>query len=343
MYYEKLKNKLNFALRHGYSPLLLGRTGVGKTAMVLEYVTQELSDYTFIYLDIPTLQPSDLGVMPVINKEQKSFYYALPEWGLEAIQNTKTVIFMDEINRSSSDMLNACLQIASGYICGHKLKGFVIAAGNTDNETKEFYNVIEMDAALKRRFLKIYVNQTYHEFKQYFLQKYPNSIMIQFLDTEVQQGYDSFMSTTEHGYPLSPAIIELCEKILSDNNINLKDKETMLIDNIGVNITQRIMFMLQTQLITLEQIIQGQYQTEQVPSSFIAQMLMRHLKKQKNIEALINIDKALTYAPYQQEPEHFMSLYDTLIKQIQKINIPPTIRLENISHFINFYQQTLLQ
>lgn len=180
MQYKELEKLLNFAKSKGLVPLLIGPTGVGKTEMVKLYAKKH--NLKLFYLDIPTLSPQDLGIMPIIDSYRKSFNYALPTWAVDAIQNKNTLIFLDAINRGDRDMMNACLQNVTGFVAGEKIKGFVVAACNinTDDVNEQYY-VNEMDSSFYRRFFKITIMPNYEEFKTFFSRLYPNSNMLKFL------------------------------------------------------------------------------------------------------------------------------------------------------------------
>lgn len=336
MRYKELSNILENCRKHNLVPLLYGHTGVGKTAMVRKFA--EDNNLKLFYLDIPTLQPQDLGIMPVVDKEKGMFKYVLPEWAVECLQNENTLLFLDEINRADSDMQNACLQIVTGIVAGKPLKSYIVAACNIDNDSEEVYHVFEFDAAMKRRFLKVYVHQTLDEFIEYFYSVYPNSILPAFLKVEQEEGRNTYMSLLEHGYPFSPAVIEQTEKILQFE-LDMNEKRKLLNDNIGSGLTNRLLQFMSDNFISLNDILTMNPKIFTVPKPVLITTLCSLISNAFS-EQLINVvNKIIAKMDYKKDPEAFYRLFLSLVSIIPKLNISKQNKLESIKQFMDYYYE----
>ena len=148
----------------GYNTLLIGRHGVGKTAMV-EEVTKSLG-LKLKYYSASTLDPwADIVGIPVPDQNTKSLDFFRPK----DIEDAE-FIFFDELNRAHPRVLNAVLEIVQKKsVNGVPLKNLkmVWAAINPPGDD---YNVEDLDPALVDRFhlyfnIKATFNMAYMETK----------------------------------------------------------------------------------------------------------------------------------------------------------------------------------
>lgn len=155
---EELKLVIETLLRKKKSnPLLLGKAGVGKTAIVEELarrinkglVPQELLNQKIIMLEMGSLVSG--------TKYRGEFEERLTKIIKEVIENKNIILFIDEIHTiinagGAEGAINAS-DILKPYLA----RGEIKVIGATTND--EYYKTIYKDKALERRFLTIQVKE----------------------------------------------------------------------------------------------------------------------------------------------------------------------------------------
>lgn len=155
-------------------PLIIGESGIGKTALVKEITNR--NDFYLIIIDgnmlkegeiggLPTVEDYEYSVDGVIFKKKRTVYAIHSK--LQEIEdvfikdrNKKILLFIDEINRCEHSVQQELMNIIlNREINGYKLPEtvYVIAAMNPSNKYSSFedsdYQVIDMDAAQENRFV----------------------------------------------------------------------------------------------------------------------------------------------------------------------------------------------
>lgn len=159
--FQELQSILYDYARHGFNVLLEGTHGVGKSSLI-EGVFQQMG-WEYLILNTPTTDPyRDLCGIPEIvvkNKDgvsERVLLSVLPE---KFAQDGIDALFLDEINRSSPEILNSLMELIQFKKAGGKklnrLK-VVWAAENPYNPKLEqhtqVYYVKPLDPAQKDRF-----------------------------------------------------------------------------------------------------------------------------------------------------------------------------------------------
>lgn len=162
---------VDLVLATGEVPLIVGETGVGKTALAKQ-IAQE-NHWSFIVIDGNLLKEGEIGGLPTIETyigvnrpgdrpEKKTTVYAVHHKLREIDEATaagKTVLLLiDEINRCEHAVQQELMNlILNREINGYKLPETVkiIAAMNPSGKYgEEFdYQVVDMDAAQENRFV----------------------------------------------------------------------------------------------------------------------------------------------------------------------------------------------
>ncbi|EGO63859.1 ATP-binding protein [Acetonema longum] len=162
---------VDLVLATGEVPLIVGETGVGKTALAKQ-IAQE-NHWSFIVIDGNLLKEGEIGGLPTIESytgvnrpgdrpEKKTTVYAVHHKLREIDEATaagKTVLLLiDEINRCEHAVQQELMNlILNREINGYKLPETVkiIAAMNPSGKYgEEFdYQVVDMDAAQENRFV----------------------------------------------------------------------------------------------------------------------------------------------------------------------------------------------
>jgi len=177
-----IKDRIKKSYEHRHlrnRPLcIVGHQGTAKSEGVKQ-VANELG-IDCIIAPFQSADPSDfMGLMKI---EGDTTEYKRPAW---FPAKGKGIFFIDEINRIQRDII-ACFYtlILNREINGHKLGDawIIVAAANPSECDGESYDVMELDAAMIRRFRFYGVLPDVEGFTNYMCDKYgPNSLVYQFI------------------------------------------------------------------------------------------------------------------------------------------------------------------
>lgn len=165
-------------------PLLIGESGIGKTALVKYLCDKE--GYNLVNIDANLLKEGEIGGLPTIEdyeiyengirKKGKRTLYAMHtklldiEEHLKREPNKKVVLFIDEINRCDHNVQQELMNlILNREINGYNLKDqvYVMAAMNPSNKYDDFedsdYEVVDMDPAQENRFVWISMESNFKD------------------------------------------------------------------------------------------------------------------------------------------------------------------------------------
>jgi len=157
-------------------PLLIGESGIGKTALVKELCKKE--GYYEITIDGNLLKEGEIGGLPTVEEysiqvgekviNRKKTVYAVHtklrqiDEALYKNPNQKVLLFIDELNRCEHSVQQELMNLVlnreiNGYLLCDNVK--VIAAMNPSNKYSSFentdYQVVDMDPAQEDRFVWI--------------------------------------------------------------------------------------------------------------------------------------------------------------------------------------------
>lgn len=159
---SEIKRVLEIAHEVSDSVLISGDAGLGKSYVVKEYA--EENNYHFEDLRLGNQEIGDLIGIPTIQDgvtiwTEPVWLYRMKE---AEKQGKKSVLFLDELNRSQQDVKASALQIVlDKQIHQHKLPKDVLVVGAinpTESEQGLDYYVDELDPALLDRFLQVKVS-----------------------------------------------------------------------------------------------------------------------------------------------------------------------------------------
>lgn len=161
MNFQETYQALALTLAAGAVPLIIGESGIGKTALIKSYCQKE--GLYLINIDANLLKEGEIGGLPTVEagRTQYATHHKLAE--MEAYLNSHTggcLLFIDEINRSD----HAVQQELMNLILNREINGFrlddrvrVAAAMNPSSRMEEYrdtrYQVVEMDPAQENRFV----------------------------------------------------------------------------------------------------------------------------------------------------------------------------------------------
>lgn len=162
---------VELVLATGEVPLVVGESGIGKTALAKKIAKE--NEWSLVVIDGNLLKEGEIGGLPTIESyraidsngnqvEKKMTVYAvhnkLKEIDEEIASGKKVLLFIDEINRCEhtvqQELMNLILnREINGYRLHHNVK--ILAAMNPSSKSgSDFdYQVVDMDAAQENRFV----------------------------------------------------------------------------------------------------------------------------------------------------------------------------------------------
>ncbi len=200
------------------NPLLVGKAGVGKTAIVEELARRIVRKEVPLELQNMEIYELEMGCLVAGTKYRGEFEERLNKIIKEVIKEKNIIIFIDEIH----SMVNA--GGAEGAICASDIlkpylaRGKIKVIGSTTLE--EYHEYILNDSALARRFEKILVNE-------------PDDETMSLILKNVKSVYEKHYNLTLTDQNLSD-ILQIANKyIFSKNN---PDKSLDLLDSVCARI-----------------------------------------------------------------------------------------------------------
>ncbi|MDF2634514.1 MAG: ATPase associated with various cellular 5 [Pelosinus sp.] len=192
---------VDLVLVTGEVPLIVGETGIGKTALAKEIAT--INNWSLMVIDGNLLKEGEIGGLPTIesytrvnhkgNKvEKKTTVYAvhnkLREIDEEISKGKTVLLFIDEINRCEHTVQQELMNlILNREINGYKLHEDVkiVAAMNPSNKYgSDFdYQVVDMDVAQENRFVWLHMEPDYMQWLDWAIDAGIEQKVIEFIST----------------------------------------------------------------------------------------------------------------------------------------------------------------
>lgn len=194
-------NSVELVLSTGEVPLIVGDSGIGKTALAKEIA--KVNNWSLIVIDGNLLKEGEIGGLPTIETfvgidnfgeqtERKTTVYAihhkLRQIDIEIAKGNTVLLFIDEINRCEhtvqQELMNLILnREINGYQLNEDVK--ILAAMNPSSKYgSEFdYQVVDMDAAQENRFVWLFMEPDYIQWLSWAV------------DTELEQKVIDFIVT----------------------------------------------------------------------------------------------------------------------------------------------------
>lgn len=155
------------------NPLLIGKAGVGKTAIVEELARRIVKKEVPKPLENMEIYELEMGALVAGTKYRGEFEERLNKIIKEVIKEKNIIIFIDEVH----SMVNA--GGAEGAICASDILKPYLARGELKiigaTTTNEYHEYISKDKALERRFEKIIINEPSNEDMLLILKNVKNS------------------------------------------------------------------------------------------------------------------------------------------------------------------------
>lgn len=170
---DKITKRLDNYLTHNKNVLLIGRHGVGKTAIVKDLFSQHFGE-NYKYFSTATIDPwTDFcGVPNKITDENGDYLdMVMPKYFRK--ENQVEAIFLDEFNRSPAKVRNACMELLQfKSLNGNKFDNLKVIWACINPEEGDEYEVEKLDPAIRDRF-EIIIDMPYLLNINYFKTKYP--------------------------------------------------------------------------------------------------------------------------------------------------------------------------
>lgn len=188
-------------LETGEVPLIIGESGIGKTALAKKLSNK--NNFKLVVIDGNLLKEGEIGGLPTIEsyksidsngnfQEKKATIYAvhtkLKEIDEEILNGNKVLLFIDEINRCEHTVQQELMNlILNREINGYKLHNDVkiLAAMNPSNKYGEDfdYQVVDMDAAQENRFVWLNMENDYIDWISWAIEFGIETEVIEFIST----------------------------------------------------------------------------------------------------------------------------------------------------------------
>lgn len=197
---ETLKS-VDLVLATGEVPLVVGESGIGKTALAKRLAKE--NNYSLVVIDGNLLKEGEIGGLPTIESytaynsngdkiEKKTTVYAvhnkLREIDEEVSKGNTVLLFIDEINRCEHTVQQELMNlILNREINGYKLPNNVkiIAAMNPSSKYgSDFdYQVVDMDAAQENRFVWLNMEPDHNQWLSWAIDEGIEQKVIEFIST----------------------------------------------------------------------------------------------------------------------------------------------------------------
>ena len=192
---------VNLVLATGEVPLVVGESGIGKTALAKKIAKE--NDWSLIVIDGNLLKEGEIGGLPTVesyvvlnsngeNIEKKTTIYAvhnkLREFDEEIAKGRNVLLFIDEINRCEHTVQQELMNlILNREINGYKLDDEVkiLAAMNPSSKYgSDFdYQVVDMDAAQENRFVWLNMEADHTQWINWAIREGIEDKVIEFIST----------------------------------------------------------------------------------------------------------------------------------------------------------------
>ena len=246
MKYSEVLNTLSLIIESGEVPLIIGESGIGKTAIVHDICKNRR--YVLVTIDANLLKEGEIGGLPTVvnNKTVYATHHKLVEI-TEAIETNKEVLlFIDELNRCDhavqQELMNLILnREINGYKLDKKVK--IVAAMNPSNRYNGYqnsdYQVVDMDPAQEDRFVWLSMESDIKEWIRWGMGKgHINPDIIEFLTN-----FPNYLHTPDSNEHLkaTPRSWERISKAYniykSSNSYSMETLLNVVRGNVGESIT----------------------------------------------------------------------------------------------------------
>lgn len=162
------------------SVMLIAKHGVGKSSVVKQVAAE--NGWDFYDVRLSQCEVGDIKGLPYLDRENMQTVFLKPKWW-PTDPNSKGILFFDELNRATKDVLQAVFEIClDRRLDGDPLpEGWrVVAAINGDDD----YDVIELDPALLDRWFVVHFDPEWKEWVSWAIKNDVHESIIDFVSRE---------------------------------------------------------------------------------------------------------------------------------------------------------------
>ena len=183
---------VELVLSTGDVPLVIGESGIGKTALARKIAKE--NNWSLVVIDGNLLKEGEIGGLPTVEDYNgtKATVYAvhhkLREIDEEIAKGKVVLLFIDEINRCEhtvqQELMNLILnREINGYKLNENVK--ILAAMNPSSKYgSDFdYQVVDMDAAQENRFVWLRMEPDYNQWIKWAIENNIEQKVIEFIST----------------------------------------------------------------------------------------------------------------------------------------------------------------
>lgn len=181
---KTLKSSLGAMFKTGYTPLIIGKHGIGKTEAVEQWCKENGYRIIKLYLGQMADAGDLIGLQYIDTKDNRSMF-TKPAWFPN--EDEKVLIFLDELLLASKDMLQSVFQLCSieKTYNGHKLPSDCYVVAATNPPTEDYDGVMDFqNQAFMDRFIHIHLDPSNGEFLDYARTTDTDPTLIEFLSTQ---------------------------------------------------------------------------------------------------------------------------------------------------------------
>jgi ABC-type oligopeptide transport system ATPase subunit len=323
---------VDLVLYTGEVPLIVGESGIGKTALAKELAKQK--SWSLVIIDGNLLKEGEIGGLPTIEAystvndqgeriERKTTVYAVHNKLREIderIKEGKTVLlFIDEINRCEhtvqQELMNLVLnREINGYSLSEDVK--IIAAMNPSSKYgSDFdYQVVDMDAAQENRFVWLFMEPDYVQWLDWAIAEGLEQKVIDFIAT-FPEYLHKINEDDVRATPRSYERISKAYKVYKENKDSIPKSVFLNVvkGNVGSLIAEEFMNYIQTDyspLIAFEDVFAGETITEALLERIKGESHTRLYLSAKNI--LKSLEDKIT--ENQENQEYYISRFIEFLK-----------------------------
>jgi len=166
--------------------MLQGPPGSGKS-MIWKSIANKLRFKLFEFA-LTHMDSADLGGLPVVTTHESGLSvskYAVNDWAIEANQGP-SIIFLDEMNRPSEDIINALLKVLDKRLgLNYRLNNqvYIVSAGNLGMK-EDGTTVSALDAAMNNRLIHVKWDPTLQDWVDNYATQHIHPVVISFLTSD---------------------------------------------------------------------------------------------------------------------------------------------------------------
>ncbi|MFT4145362.1 MAG: ATP-binding protein [Mobilitalea sp.] len=237
---------VDLVLSTGEVPLIIGESGIGKTALAKELA--KANNWSLIVIDGNLLKEGEIGGLPMLESyfemndlgvkyERKTTVYAvhnkLRQIDEELGNGNTVLLFIDELNRCEhtvqQELMNLILnREINGYQLSEEVK--ILAAMNPSSKYGGDFNyqVVDMDAAQENRFVWLFMEPDYLQWLSWAIDSNLEQKVIEFIAT-----YPEYLHKSEEdGISATPRSYERISKTYT----NYKEKKDSIPRSVFLNV-----------------------------------------------------------------------------------------------------------